>query len=248
MLSTVYIVEMLRSYLRASPSGAQAHRIHICYCINCMYCIYSTVYILTWYELRFINDLARKRTVCTYTVYTVYILYIYMADVLFTKLRWVFPKMPQDALKTSLICFQNAANHSKFSSLRKSKVYVHDTTLRSQNAEQLRENGWLRCSRKPQSFKTYDSSEFWVWSSYKGSVLENVRKVLKDSSWHVACFMDACTWFYYVSQNNPLTYSGRTEIENDDNETKSNRLCMNSFWQPLIVRKTIHWHTQVEQK
>ena len=25
---------------------------------------------------------------------------------------------------------------------------------RSQNAEQLRENGWLRCSRKPQSFKT----------------------------------------------------------------------------------------------
>ena len=40
----------------------------------------------------------------------------------------------------------------------------HDTTLRSQNAEQLRENGWLRCSRKPQSFKTYDSSEFGVWS------------------------------------------------------------------------------------
>ena len=27
--------------------------------------------------------------------------------------------------------------------MRKSKVYVHDTTLRSQNAEQLRENGWL---------------------------------------------------------------------------------------------------------
>ena len=51
-------------------------------------------------------------------------------------------------------------------SIRKSKVYVHDTTLRSQNAEQLRENGWLRCSRKPQSFKTYDSSEFGVWSSY----------------------------------------------------------------------------------
>ena len=54
--------------------------------------------------------------------------------------------------------------------MRKSKVYVHGTTLRSQNAEQLRENGWLRCSRKPQSFKTYDSSEFGVWSSYKGSV------------------------------------------------------------------------------
>ena len=51
-------------------------------------------------------------------------------------------------------------------SLRKPKVYLHDTTLRSQNAEQLRENGWLRCSRKPQSFKTYDSSEFGVWSSY----------------------------------------------------------------------------------
>ena len=77
-----------------------------------------------------------------------------------------FSRCFQDALKTSLICFQNAANHSKFSSLRKSKVYVHDTTLRSQNAEQLRENGWLRCSRKPQSFKTYDSSEFGVWSSY----------------------------------------------------------------------------------
>ena len=143
----------------------------VCYCINCTVCtvfIYCIQYCtLTWYELRFINDLARKRTVCTYTVYTVYILYIYMANVLFTKLRWVFPKMPQDALKTSLICFQNAANHSKFSSLRKSKVYVHDTTLRSQNAEQLRENGWLRCSRTPQSFKTgifyigVWSLEFW---------------------------------------------------------------------------------------
>ena len=31
-------------------------------------------------------------------------------------------------------------------SLRKPKVYLHDTTLRSQNAEQLRENGWLRCT------------------------------------------------------------------------------------------------------
>ena len=46
----------------------------------------------------------------------------------------------------------------------------HDTTIRSQNAEQLRENGWLRCRCKPQSLKTYDSSEFGVWSSYKGSV------------------------------------------------------------------------------
>ena len=42
----------------------------------------------------------------------------------------------------------------------------HDTTPRSQNAEQLQEHVWLRCSRKPQSFKTYDSSEFGVWSSY----------------------------------------------------------------------------------
>ena len=32
-------------------------------------------------------------------------------------------------------------------SLRRPKVYLHDTTLRSQNAEQLRENGWLRCGR-----------------------------------------------------------------------------------------------------
>ena len=66
----------------------------------------------------------------------------------------------------------NTYDSSEFgvSSLRKSKVYVHDTTLRSQNAEQLRENGWLRCSRKPQSFKTDDSSEFGVWSPYKGSV------------------------------------------------------------------------------
>ena len=46
----------------------------------------------------------------------------------------------------------------------------HDTTLRSQNAEQLRENGWLRCRCKPQSFNTYDSSELGVWSSDKGSV------------------------------------------------------------------------------
>ena len=30
------------------------------------------------------------------------------------------------------------------------RVYVHETTLHSQNAEQLRENGWLRCSRTPQ--------------------------------------------------------------------------------------------------
>ena len=46
----------------------------------------------------------------------------------------------------------------------------HDTTLRSQNAGQLRENGWLRCRCKPQSFNTYDSSELGVWSSDKGSV------------------------------------------------------------------------------
>ena len=69
-------------------------------------------------------------------------------------------------------------------SLRKPKVYLHDTTLRSQNAEQLRENGWLRCSRKPQSFKTYDSSEFGVWSSY--TVREaykplNLRKATKET-------------------------------------------------------------------
>ena len=46
----------------------------------------------------------------------------------------------------------------------------HDTTLRSQNAEQLRENGWLRCRCKPQSFKTYDSSELGVWSLRKSKV------------------------------------------------------------------------------
>jgi hypothetical protein len=68
---------------------------------------------------------------------------------------------------------------------RKSKVYVHGTTIRSQNAEQLRENGWLRCSRKPQSFKTYDSSEFGVWSSY--TVREaykplNLRKTTREAS------------------------------------------------------------------
>ena len=40
----------------------------------------------------------------------------------------------------------------------------------SQNAEQLRENGWLRCGRKPQSFKTYDSSETGVWSLRKSQV------------------------------------------------------------------------------
>ena len=41
---------------------------------------------------------------------------------------------------------------------------------RSQNAEQLWENGLLRCRRKPQSFKTYDSSEFGVWSLRKSKV------------------------------------------------------------------------------
>ena len=35
-------------------------------------------------------------------------------------------------------------------SLRKPKVYLHDTTLRSQNAEQLRENGWRSVSNKLQ--------------------------------------------------------------------------------------------------
>ena len=60
----------------------------------------------------------------------------------------------------------------------------HDTTIRSQNAEQLRENGWLRCSRKPQPLKTYDSSEFGVWSSY--TVREaykplNLRKATKET-------------------------------------------------------------------
>ena len=43
---------MLRSYARASPSGARAHRIPICYCTNCMYCtvlylLYCILYILT---------------------------------------------------------------------------------------------------------------------------------------------------------------------------------------------------------
>ena len=58
---------------------------------------------------------------------------------------------------------------------RKSKVYVHGTTIRSQNAEQLRENGWLRCSRKPQSFKTYDSSEFGVWSLREPKAQEEIE-------------------------------------------------------------------------
>ena len=47
---------------------------------------------------------------------------------------------------------------------------IKDVNLRSQNAEQLRENGWLRCSRKPQSFKTYDSSEFGVHTPKNGTV------------------------------------------------------------------------------
>ena len=69
----------------------------VCYCINCTVCtvfIYCIQYCtLTWYELRFINDLARKRTVYTvHTVYTVYtVQYIDMIDVLFTKLRWCAP-------------------------------------------------------------------------------------------------------------------------------------------------------------
>ena len=56
----VYRVEMLRSYLRASPSGAQAHRIPICYCINCMYCTVFTVY--TVYCTHMIWVAARKES------------------------------------------------------------------------------------------------------------------------------------------------------------------------------------------
>jgi hypothetical protein len=42
--------------------------------------------------------------------------------------------------------------------------------VNADGSDEPQENVWLRCSRKPQSFKTYDSSEFGVWSSYKGSV------------------------------------------------------------------------------
>ena len=38
---------------------------------------------------------------------------------------------------------------------RSLKVYVHDTNLRSQSTKQLQENHWARCSRSPESFKTY---------------------------------------------------------------------------------------------
>ena len=45
---TVYRVEMLRSYLRASPSGAQAHRIHILYATASIVCtvlyLYTVLY------------------------------------------------------------------------------------------------------------------------------------------------------------------------------------------------------------
>ena len=56
-------------------------------------------------------------------------------------------------------------------SLRKPKVYLHDTTLRSQNAEQLRENGWLRCSRKPDSFTAKHITE-----AYKPLILQYCTK------------------------------------------------------------------------
>ena len=46
-----YRVEMLRSYVKASPSGAQAHRIHILYAIASivlyvlyLYTVHSTVH------------------------------------------------------------------------------------------------------------------------------------------------------------------------------------------------------------
>ena len=42
--------------------------------------------------------------------------------------------------------------------------------VNADGSDELQENVWLRCRRKPQSFKTYDSSELGVWSSDKGSV------------------------------------------------------------------------------
>ena len=51
------------------------------------------------------------------------------------------PKIPQVVKQISSFNTNNGLGRSK---------KVHDTTLRSQNAEQLRENGWLRCRRKPQ--------------------------------------------------------------------------------------------------
>ena len=36
--------------------------------------------------------------------------------------------------------------------------------VNADGSDEPQENVWLRCSRKPQSFKTYDSSEFGVWS------------------------------------------------------------------------------------
>ena len=74
---------------------------------------------------------------------------------------WLRHKSPQVVKQVSSSNTNNGLGMSKRG---------HDTTPRSQNAEQLQEHVWLRCSRKPQSFKTYDSSEFGVWSSYKGSV------------------------------------------------------------------------------
>ena len=56
--------------------------------------------------------------------------------------------------------------------MRKSKVYVHATTLRrrSQNAEQLRENGRLRCSRKPATALIVATAALAGHDATKGSV------------------------------------------------------------------------------
>ena len=55
-----------------------------------LYVLYSTVFLyphMIWVYCRFVHDLARKRTVSTFTVY----LYIKTSDILFTELRCCVP-------------------------------------------------------------------------------------------------------------------------------------------------------------
>ena len=157
---------MLRSYLRASPSGAQAHRIPICYCINCMYCTVFTVY--TVYCTHMIWVAARKESLLNQQSLQELCVIQVSSDVHRECFRMPRTRRFKRYHSLHVRNVHQLQVHRVMNQLALvSRIKV--VNLRSQNAEQLRENGWLRCSRKPQSFKTYDSSEFGVHTPKNGT-------------------------------------------------------------------------------
>ena len=153
----------------------------VLYCIYCIYCIF------TWYGLKqddqltvcqlFVNlqrtehsrrDLLDERNACVHNNASngnrqrnrrIY----YAFGFCINRLKW--SNKPVPSIQTMVWECQKKG---------------HDTTIRSQNAEQLRENGWLRCSRTPQSFKT-DIFYLGVWSFEFGI---DIRGSVKNRSTH----------------------------------------------------------------